>query len=310
MYRYVLKRLLMTVFVIFAAAWVVFTILCFVPGDPAEMLLGSSATVAEIEAKREQLGLNDPYFVRLIDYFVSLIQLDFGTSWVYETPVFEQLVIRLPYTLTISVTQMVFTTVFGIPLGLYAAMKQNKWQDKTILILAMLAISIPGFWLSLELIIVFSLNLGWFPAYGVGTWKHYVLPCVGMALGGLATTARQTRQAVLEVARADYVTMARAKGLSENKVTTKHILPNALLPIITMLGGGLAGLIAGSAITEQTFSIPGVGRYLLTAVTNRDYPVIQASTVLLAALTSLAMLITDLAYAAVDPRIKAQYSSK
>ena len=310
MYRYVIKRLLMTVFVVLAAAWLIFTIMFFVPGDPATLILGSNATVAEIEAKREQLGLNEPYFVQLADYMLSLLRLDFGTSWTYDTPVFEQLILRLPCTLTISFTQTIFSIVVGIPLGVLAALKQNRWQDRTIMILSTLAVSIPGFWLSLELVIIFSLNLGWLPAYGIGTWKHYVLPCIGMAFGGMAQNARQTRSSVLEVVRSDYVTMARAKGLSERKVTLKHILPNALLPVITMVGGSLGTCIAGSVITEETFSIPGVGKYMLYAISNRDYPVVEGVTILLAAMTSIAMLLTDLAYAAIDPRIKAQYVSK
>lgn len=309
MYKYILKRLLMTVFVIIAAAWVIFTIMYFVPGDPATIMLGTNATYAEIQAKRQQLGLNDPYFIRLAKFMLSIFKLDFGVSWTYETPVFEQLLIRLPCTLIVSFSQMIFGIIVGVPLGVFAALRQNRWQDRAIMIFSMLSVSIPGFWLSLELVILFSLKLNWLPAYGIGGWEYYILPCVGMALGTMAQNARQTRSAVLEVVRADYITMARAKGLSREKVTVKHILPNALLPVITMVGGSLGSCIAGSAITEQTFSIPGIGKYMLTAMTNRDYPVIQAVTILLAALTSIAMLLTDLTYAAIDPRIKAQYSS-
>lgn len=309
MYRYVLKRLLMTIFVILAAAWVIFTIMYFVPGDPATIMLGSGATYAEIMAKRQQLGLTDPYLIRLAKYMISIFKLDFGISWVYETPVFDQLLIRLPCTLIVSFSQMIFGIVIGVPLGVFAALKQNRWQDRAIMIFSMFAISVPGFWLALEMVLLFSLRLGWLPPYGIGGWEYYVMPCVSMALGTMANNARQTRSAVLEVVRADYITMARAKGLSRSKVTIKHMLPNALLPVITMVGGSLGACIAGSAITEQTFSIPGIGRYMLTAMTNRDYPVIEAVTILLAALTSIAMLLTDLAYAAIDPRIKAQYAS-
>lgn len=310
MYRYVIKRLLMTLFVIVAAAWIIFTVLYFVPGDPAQIMLGTNATVAEINAKREQLGLNDTYLVRLGKYMVDIFHLDFGISWVYETPVFEQLKIRLPCTLIVSFSQMIFGILLGVPLGVFAALKQNTWVDRLITVLTMFAVSVPSFWLALEMVILFSLRLGWLPAYGVGGIQYYIMPMVGFGLGQLAQNARQTRSAVLEVVRADYITMARAKGLSRSEVTMKHILPNALLPVITLVGGSLGGCIAGSVITEQTFSIPGIGKYMLTAMTNRDYPVIQGVTILLAALTSLAMLLTDLAYAAIDPRIKAQYTSE
>ncbi len=309
MYRYVLKRLLMTVFVVFAAAWIIFSILYFVPGDPAQIMLGSNASYAEIMAKREQLGLNDPYLVRLGKYMLSILRLDFGVSWVYETPVFEQLLIRLPCTLAVSFSQMLFGILLGVPLGVFAALKQNRWADRLITVLTIFAVSVPSFWLALELVILFSLKLGWLPAYGIGGFQYYILPTVAFGLGMLAQNSRQTRSAVLEVVRSDYVTMARSKGLSRTVVTLKHILPNALLPVITMVGGSLGSCIAGSVITEQTFSIPGIGKYMLTAITNRDYPVIQGVTILLAALTSLAMLLTDLAYAAIDPRIKAQYTS-
>ncbi|MCD8015387.1 MAG: ABC transporter permease [Lachnospiraceae bacterium] len=306
--RYIIKRLVMTLVVVIIAAWLIFTIMFFVPGDPARIMLGSNATYEEILAKREQLGLTGSYISRLAKYMYNcFIRLDFGTSWTYETPVFEQLVSRLPYTLIVTVSQMIFSLIIGVPLGIYAALHQNRWGDKLVTVFTMLGFSIPGFWLSLEMVILFSLRLGWLPAYGTGGIEYYILPVIGMSLGTLCQNARQTRSSVLEVMRADYVTTARAKGLSSNKVTMKHIMPNAMLPIITMVGGSLGGLIAGSAITEQTFSIPGIGLYMLTAMNNRDYPVVEAITILLAAITSICMLLTDLCYAAIDPRIKAQY---
>ncbi len=309
MFRYVIKRLALTVLVVLVAAWLIFSIMYFVPGDPARIMLGSNATYEEILAKREQLGLTGSYLSRLGRYMLNIIRLDFGTSWTYETPVFEQLVQRLPYTLIVTVSQMIFSLIIGVPLGVFAALHQNKLGDRMVTVFSTLCISIPGFWLSLEMVILFSLTLGWLPAYGVGGPTYYILPVVGMSLGTLCQNARQTRSSVLEVVREDYVTTAKAKGISSGKVTMRHVLPNAMLPIITMVGGSLGGLIAGSAITEQTFSIPGVGLYMLSAMNNRDYPVVEAITILLAAITSVCMLLTDLAYAAIDPRIKAQYTS-
>lgn len=310
MWRYVLKRCLALIFVFIAAAFVIFTILYFTPGDPAQYLLGDDATALEREICRESLGLNDPYLVQLGKFYLQLFQGDLGTSWTYNVPVLQELLTRLPRTVTINLAAMILNVVVGVLLGICAAKNAGKWQDSTILVTTMVLISAPGFWVMLLLIILFSVKLGWLPSFGIGSWQHYVLPVIGSTLCGIANNARQMRSSILGVVRADFITTARAKGQSEKVITRKHMLPNAMMPVITVLGGALAGVVAGSAITESVFSIPGVGMYLINGISARDYPIVRGCVVFFALFTSVVMLITDLAYAFIDPRIKAQYEKK
>lgn len=311
MWRYVLKRLAMMVFVILGVAILIFTIMYFVPGDPAQIILGSSATPAELEEKRRQMGLDQPYIVQLGTYLRdTFIRFDFGTSYKLGTPVIDELRVRFPRTLKLAVLCILVQTVIGVPLGVTAAVHQGKWQDTAAILFSMLGMSIPGFWLALMSILLFSVKLGWLPAYGIGTWKHWVLPVITNSIGGIAMNARQTRSAMLEVIRSDYITTARAKGVKEHDVIYKHALPNALIPIITMVGTGFATALGGTVIAESVFSMPGVGLYMTTAITNLDYPIVRSSVVLLAIAFSFIMLLTDLVYAFVDPRIKAQYAGK
>ncbi|MCD8106240.1 MAG: ABC transporter permease [Lachnospiraceae bacterium] len=310
MYRYVLKRLLMSLVVILVAAVLIFTIMNVVPGDPAAALLGDDATYEEILAKRQAMGLDGPFMVRLGQYLYKFfIKWDFGTSWFYGTPIINEVAVRLPRTVFISLINLFISLAVGIPVGIMAALKRGKWQDRGVLSLAMLFQAIPSFWLSMELILLFAVRLKWLPASGIGSWRHYILPIISGLLGGWCGNARTTRQSMLQVMRDDYITTARAKGLPEGRVIIHHMLPNALMPIITMVGGAIGGIVGGALVLERTFSIPGVGTYLLSAVNNRDYPVVETVTILLAAVNALSMLLVDLTYGFVDPRIKAQYVS-
>lgn len=299
----------MSLVVILMAAILIFTIMNVVPGDPAAQLLGSEATYEEIMAKREAMGLEGPFLVRLGQYLWNVVRLDFGTSWFYGTSIVDEIATRIPRTLFISISHLILDVCIGIPIGIMAATHRGKWQDRGVVSLAMLFQSIPSFWLNMELIVLFSITLGILPASGIGSWKHYILPIIGGVLGGWVGSARQIRQSLLEVMRDDYITTARAKGVSSRAVMTHHMLPNALMPVITLVGGTVGGIITGSLMTERTFSIPGVGTYMLTAVNNRDYPVVEAVTIILAAANALCMLLVDLCYAFIDPRIKAQYVS-
>ncbi len=310
MWRYVVKRILTSFVVIIVAAILIFTIMNVIPGDPAELLLGEGATYEEIQNKREIMGLNGPFLVRLVQYLYNFfIKWDFGESWFYGTSIVDEMITRIPRTLFISLANTILSIVLGIPIGIVAAMNRGKWQDRGVLSAAMLFQSIPSFWLSMEMILLFSVTLGWLPASGIGSWKCYILPILSGALGGWCGTARQTRQSLLEVMRDDYITTARAKGVPEKKVIWHHMLPNAMMPVITMVGGTIGGLISGSVMMEKTFSIPGIGIYMLSGVNNRDYPVVEAYTIIMAAVTALSMVLVDVIYAYVDPRIKAQYIS-
>jgi ABC-type dipeptide/oligopeptide/nickel transport system permease component len=309
--RYILRRLLWMIPVILGVTILIFTIMYFIPGDPVKLMLGLEATPDQIEAKREQLGLNDPYLVRLGRFVGDIVlHFDFGESWVYNTPVTTELVHRLPRTLTIAAFCITMQIVMGIPLGIIAAVKQDTWIDRIAMFTALFGISMPGFWIALMLVLFFSVRLSWLPPYGIGGWQYYVLPVIANGFVGVATQARQTRSSMLEVIRSDYITTARAKGMSELRILLRHALPNALLPVITVIGNGMGRMLAGTVVIESIFSIPGVGIYLVGGINNRDYAIVQSSVIFLALAFALIMLLVDLLYAFIDPRIKAQFQGK
>ena len=215
-----------------------------------------------------------------------------------------------PLTLALGIACIIVDVIISIPLGIYAALKQGKWQDTTCTIFAMACVSIPDFWFALMLVVVLGQNLKLLPTFGIGGIEYYIMPVMAGALAGIGGLLRQTRSGMLDVMRSDFVTTARSKGVSESKVILKHMLPNALIPVITVIGGHFGRCVAGTVIIEQIFSLPGIGTYMLNAVNTRDYPVIRGGVVILAITTSVVMLAVDLVYALVDPRIKAQYAGK
>ncbi len=311
MLRYIFKRLLWMIPVVIGVAIFIFSILYFVPGDPAAMILGKEATDDEINDLRDVMGLNDPYIVQLGRFlFKTFIKFDFGESYFTGIPVIDELKMRLPRTMILGFASMIFTMLIGIPMGIYAAVHQNSIGDSFVMVVALLGVSFPGFWMALMLVIIFSLKLGWLPATGIGGPQYYILPVLASTIGGLGGQARLSRSAMLEVIRSDFVVTARSKGLTEREVIYGHALPNAMLPIITVAGSRLAHIFGGSVIIETVFSIPGVGTYMINAVNNRDYPIVQASVLFLAVIFSMCMLVVDIAYAFVDPRIKARYAGK
>lgn len=314
MARYIAKRILWMIPIILGVAILVFTMMTFCPGDPAEIILGTTATVENLAAKRAELGLDQPFLIRLATYLSDVfIHFDLGSSWITNVDIAASIAERMPRTLVLAVITLFIAFGLGIPLGVVAATHQNKWQDHVSMVLALIGVAIPNFWLALLLIILFSVKLGWLPAMGIGTGiaglKYYILPAVSNCAGALANCARQTRSSMLDVIRADYITTARAKGVPEGTVISKHALKNALIPIITMMGTSFGRLLGGAMIIETIFSLPGMGSYIIGAVNNRDYPIVQGGSIVLAIAFSIAMLLIDLLYAAVDPRIKAQYTS-
>ncbi len=310
MYKYVLTRLLWMIPVILGVAMFIFSILYFVPGDPAQIILGNAGTPEEIEYLREAMGLNEPYVVQLGNFlYNTFLRGDLSESYFTHIPVMQELLRRIPITLTLGLSTMIVTMLIGIPLGIMAATHQNKFADRLCMVVALAGVSIPGFWLALLLVILFSLKLGWLPATGIGGAEYFILPVISGAFFGIGGQARMSRSAMLEVIRSDYVVTARSKGLTEHEVTYKHALPNALMPIITVAGSRLALIFGGSVITETIFSIPGVGTYMIEAINKRDYPVVRGSVLFLAIVFSLCMLLVDITYAYVDPRIKARYAS-
>lgn len=307
--RFILKRLLWMIPVILGVTILIFSIMFVVPGDPATIIAGEGATEADLIEIRDELGLNDPYIVQLGRYMYKVFfKFDFGESYSSGKSVTAELMVRLPRTIIVGFSAMLISLCVGIPLGVIAAVYRNGWGDRISMIIALLGISLPQFWIALMMVILFSVNLGWLPAQGIDTWTCYIMPAVALCFGGLAGQARQSRSSMLEVIRADYVTTARSKGLSEREVIVKHALPNALMPIITLAGSQLAHIFGGAVAIETVFSIPGIGSYLVAAINKRDYPVIQGSVILLAIVFSLVMLLVDLTYGFIDPRIRAQFT--
>ncbi len=308
--KYILKRLLWMIPVVVGVAILIFTILYFVPGDPARIMLGSSATEDEVNVLRHTMGLDRPYIYRLGKFLVdTFLRIDLGSSYMTKLPVAETILDRVPNTLKLSSIGILLSVIVGVPLGVNAAVNRNTVAgDRGPMFIAMVGVSMPSFWLALLLVVLFAVKLKWLPAMGVGSFKHWILPAVSGSFGGIAAQARQSRSAMLEVIRSDYITTARAKGLSERVVIYKHALPNALIPVITGIGHALGNMLGGSLIIETIFGIPGMGMYMISGVNNRDYPVVQGCVIVLAVIFSIVMLLTDIAYSFVDPTIKAQYA--
>ena len=306
--RYILKRLLQMIPVVLGVAIIIFTILYFTPGDPVALNLEAGYTAEQYAAMQAKMGLDKPFFTQLLYFMRDLfLRFDMGTSYITGLSVSQEIFSRLPRTALIALVCCILQVVVAVPLGVTAAIHQNGFMDRFCIILAMLSISLPNFWFAMMMILIFSLKLGWLPSFGIGHWYNYILPCLANCLSGLGGMARQTRSQMLEVIRSDYITTAKAKGVSRKSVIYSHALPNALIPVITSVGSHFGAALGGTVVIETVFSIPGVGYYMVEAINNRDYPIIRSGTALLALLFCLSMLLTDLGYAFIDPRIKAQY---
>lgn len=307
MHRYILKRLALMIPVIIGVSFIIFFIMSFMPGNPARLILGDRATPEAIEALTEEMGLNDPVPVRYLNYLSDALHGDFGTSYTSKRPVVEEIAYRFPTTLKLAFFSVLFATIIGLPLGILSAVKQYSWIDNLTTVLGLGFISVPPFWLGLMLIIFFSAQLNLLPAYGSDTLAHFILPAITSSASTFATLLRMTRSTMLEVIRQDYVTTAYAKGASKQRIIFRHCLPNALIPLITVVGVNFGGMLAGSVITESVFGMSGIGSLLVNSIRSQDVPTVMACTLLLALLFSLVNLMVDIIYAYVDPRIKAQY---
>lgn len=310
MLKYIGRRMLMMIPVIIGISFLIFAIMNLTPGDPARLMLGQSASNEAVDALREEMGLNDNFFVRYVNYLKDAVQGDFGVSYRSKVPVFDELFARFPSTLKLAFGSTVIMVLVGLPIGVISAVKQYSIIDNISLFCAFLLTSMPAFWLGLMLILVFSLKLGWFPATGVDTWKHYVLPCVTLAAALLASLIRMTRSSMLEVIRQDYIRTAKAKGAGENRIIMKHSLRNALLPVITIIGMNFASMLGGTMIIESVFAMPGLGTMTITAIRMKDTPLVIASVAFVAIAISLMNLVVDILYTYIDPRLRTQYSKR
>ena len=312
MTAYILRRLIMAVPVMLIVAVTTFLLLHMTPGDPVAVLLGPDATTEQIEQLRDQLGLNDPVHVQLARWFTGLLRGDLGQSIFLNKPVTEAILERLAPTLELSILASLVAILIGVPTGILAAIRQGRLLDFGSMLVAMVGISMPTFWLGLNLIFIFAVSLRWLPPQGYqpvqdGLWENLsrmILPAVTLGAGQGAFLARMTRSVMLDVLSEDFVRTARAKGLSEPRVLLAHVLRNGLIPVVTVVGLTFAILMGGAVVTEQVFNIPGVGRLLIQAVLRRDFPLVQGIVLLIALVYVLINLGIDILYAFLDPRIR------
>ena len=304
MLSFLVQRLAGALLVILGVVSIVFLLIHLIPGDPVEIMLGESATSADREALRISLGLDQPLATQFLNYLGSLLQFDLGNSIHLRRPVTDLLLERLPATGVLAAASLLVALLLALPLGILAAVRRDSVWDSGAMGFSMLGVSIPNFWLGPLLILVFSLWLGWFPVSGRNGVASVVLPALTLGTGLAAVLSRMVRSSMLEVLGEDYIRTARAKGLPDRRVILHHALRNALLPVITLLGLQLGALLAGAVITETVFSWPGIGLLTIEAIQSRDYPVVQACVLLISLCYVVVNLLTDLAYAQIDPRIR------
>ncbi|MFM7609554.1 MAG: ABC transporter permease [Alphaproteobacteria bacterium] len=312
MFLVALRRLLSAIPVLFIVSLISFGLMRLIPGDPAASIAGPSATPAQIEQLRRDLGLDEPLLLQLLHYYQGLLKGDFGKSLLLGKGVLAATMERLPVTIGLSLYALVLTLLIGVASGIIAALRQNTWVDQVAMMVAMLGISIPGFFLGLLMIIFFAVQLGWLPSGGyvpfsqdpIGWLRSTTMPAISLALLQAGLLARITRSGMLEVLRQDYVRTARAKGLPERQVILKHALANALIPIVTVVGIIISLLLSGAVVTEALFSLPGMGQLLTQAVLSRDYPMVQGGLLLVTTFLVLVNILVDVLYALIDPRVR------
>lgn len=312
MLQYLLRRLVTAIPVMLLVSLMSFAVIWLVPGDPAAAFLDASATQEQIARVRDELGLNRPLWQQMTQWYGRVLTGDLGQSILLHRSVLDALLERLPITLSLAGLALVLAALMGISAGIYAAMHRGQVADRTVMTASLMGLSMPDFWLGLVLIVVFAVGLGWLPSGGfvspseslLGWLRTMTLPALTLALVQTGFIARMTRSAMLDVLHQDFIRTADAKGLRHSFVVLRHGLPNALLPILTVLGIIAGSLLGGAVVVEQVFSLPGVGRLIIGAIMSRDFPVIQGGLLFLAAIYVLINLFVDLLYAAVDPRVR------
>jgi peptide/nickel transport system permease protein len=312
MTTYLIRRLLQTLVILLFVTVIVFMIMHLLPGDPVRIMLGDEATPEQIELMRKELGLDKPLPVQYLSWLGDVLQGDLGRSIAYKQDVNELVAKRIPITFHLGFSAFILAVIIGIPAGVIAAVKRGSWIDSLITVSANIGMAVPTFWLGILGVYLFALKLGWLPVQGYTSpfedpWQSFrqsVMPIILMSLTALASLTRQTRSAMLEVIRQDYIRTARSKGLSERRVILGHALRNALIPVVTLLGMQLGFLVGGSVFIEQVFNIPGMGRLMVQSIFGQDYVVVQSVVLIVAATVALANLLVDIAYGYIDPRIR------
>ena len=304
MLKYISKRIIYLIPVLIGIVFLVFTIMYFSPGDPAKLILGERAPEEQVAALRHELGLDLPYYQQLFNYIKNAIHGDFGNSYQLRMPVWDIIKLRFPLTLQLTTFTMLIAVLIGVPVGILSAVKQYSVIDAFSVIFALLMASIPAFWLGMLLMLLFSLNLGWLPSSGYEGVKWLILPSITLGFINCATIMRMTRSSMLEVVRQDFIRTARAKGATEKRVIFRHALKNAIIPVITVVGTAFGSSLGGAVVTETVFGLPGMGTQIITAIRQKDNPVVLASVIVIALAFSLVNLIVDILYTYVDPRIR------
>lgn len=307
MLKYIGRRLLLMIPTMLFIVFVIFTILNLIPNSPGRIILGMNVSEEEIIALNEKLGYYDPLPVKYVNYLGDALQGDFGESYKYGKPVFELLMPKFPTTAKLAFLSMLVSAVIGIPVGIISAVKKHSLADRASTVIALLLGSIPSFFLGVMMILLFSLKLHWLPSNGLGTWKNYIMPVLTLSLPSAAFLSRMTRTTMLDAMEQDYIRTARAKGCKPMRIVFCHGLRNALMPVVTQLGMNFAGLLGGAMITEQVFGLPGFSQTILQAMQTKDVPVIMGSTLFLSLMFMVIMLVVDLIYALLDPRVGAKY---
>ncbi|MFB7139370.1 nickel ABC transporter permease [Gottfriedia sp. NPDC056225] len=306
----ILRRLFQLFLLLLGISFLVFASMHLAPGDPAAVIGGPTATKADLNAIRESLGLNDPFFVQYWHYLSGVLHGNFGYSFQTKQSVAEAISIRFPNTLSLAIASMVVAVIIGVVTGIISALKQNSWMDVSSTIIALAGISVPNFWLGAILILIFGVNLQILPVGGLDSpiWtiaglKQIILPAIALGTASAAMIARMSRSSMLEVIRADYIRTARAKGVKEKSIVWIHALKNSMIPVITVIGLNFGFLLGGTIITEQVFAINGVGRLMIDAIASRDFPMVQGAVLLVATLFVIVNLFVDILYVFIDPRI-------
>ena len=311
MLKYIIKRLLWMIPVILGVLIIVFILSEITPGDPVDNIVGTDATEEAREAAREAYGFNDPAVVRFFRYVKGIVlHGDLGTSYTNGQPVFGELKTRFPVTIKLTLLSVLLALIVALPLGVISAVKQYSWIDNVTMFAALFFVSIPQFWMALMMLLIFSVKLRILPASGIDNPLCWVMPILMIGLNNVGNLARVTRSSMLEIIRQDYIRTAKAKGQKNGVVIIKHGLRNALIPVIANVGNTIGVSLGGAVVAESIFSIPGVGQYMLNAISNRNWPSVQGGIVLLALAFSIVMLLVDLIYTLVDPRLKSEFNAK
>lgn len=309
MARYIVKRILWLIPILFGVTLLVFTIMYFSPGDPAMLVLGEGANQADLEALRIEMGLDRSFIEQFFSYAKSVfIDFDLGRSFVSNRDVLTEILTRLPNTLSLASWSILLATVVGIPMGVISATRPNSLTDNIVTFLSLIGVSMPTFWQGLLLIILFTSILGWLPATGFDSWQQMIMPVITLATSSMGNIARITRSSMMDVLDQDYIRTSQAKGVSDQKVVYKHALRNALIPVVTVIGLQFGALLGGAVLTETVFSINGIGTLMVNAIRTRDNLMVQGGVLFIAFVFTIVNLFVDILYGYIDPRIKSQYS--